>query len=97
MFTGITGERRVKNVKINGNPIDPEAHYKVAGTDYYLLMNGDGHTAFNGAERLDSAGTMDTQVLSDYITEKLGGVIGKEYSDLTGQDRIVIVEEKPEE
>ena len=97
MFTGITGERRVKNVKINGNPIDPEAHYKVAGTDYYLLMNGDGHTAFNGAERLDAAGTMDTQVLSDYITEKLGGVIGKEYSDLTGQDRIVIVEEKPEE
>ena len=97
MFTGIEGERRVKNVKVGGSPIDPEARYKVAGTDYYLLRNGDGHTAFDGDERLDAAGTLDTQILYDYITEKLGGVIGEEYSDLTGQDRIVIVEEKPSE
>ena len=97
MFTGVEGERRVKNVKIGGDPIDPEAYYKVAGTDYFLLMNGDGHTAFDGAERLDAGGTLDTQILSEYIIENLDGVIGEEYSDLTGQDRIVIVEEKPAE
>ena len=97
MFTGVEGERRVKNVKIGGDPIDPEAYYKVAGTDYFLLMNGDGHTAFDGAERLDAGGTLDTQILSGYIIENLDGVIGEEYSDPTGQDRIVIVEEKPAE
>ena len=94
MFTGLEGERRVKNVKVGGSPIDPEAHYKVAGTDYYLLMNGDGHTAFDGAERIDAGGMLDTQVLAEFITKELGGVIGEEYSDPTGQDRIVIVEEK---
>ena len=97
MFTGVAGERRVKNVKVNGAPIDPDALYKVAGNDYGLLNGGDGQTAFNGAERVDAGGLMDVQVLSDYITGELGGVIGKEYSDPTGQDRIVIVEEKPAE
>ena len=95
MFTGLEGERRVKNVKIGGSPIDPEAHYRVAGTDYYLLMNGDGHTAFDGAGRVDAGGMLDSQVLAGFITGELGGVIGEEYSDPTGQDRIVIVEEKP--
>ena len=97
MFTGVAGERRVKNVKVNGTPIDPDALYKVAGNDYWLLNGGDGQTAFNGAERVDAGGLMDVQVLSDYITGELGGVIGKEYSDPTGQGRIVIVEEKPAE
>ena len=60
-------------------------------------MAGDGHTAFDGSERLDAGGVLDTQMLSDYITGKLGGVIGKEYSDPSGTDRIVIVEEKPAE
>ena len=84
----------MKNVKVGGSPIDPEAHYKVAGTDYYLLMNGDGHTAFDGAERIDAGGMLDSQVLAGFIVNELGGVIGEEYSEPTGQDRIVIVEEK---
>ena len=29
------------------------------------------------------------------ITDALGGVVGAEYEDLTGQGRIVIVEEQP--
>ena len=38
---------------------------------------------------------IDNQVLIDYITEDLGGVIGEEYEDLTGAGRIVIVDEAP--
>jgi hypothetical protein len=38
---------------------------------------------------------LDNQVLIDYITETLGGVVGEEYADPYGQGRIVIVEEKP--
>ena len=97
MFTGVAGERRVKNVKVNGTPIDPDALYNVAGNDYWFLNGGDGQTAFNGAERVDAGGLLDVQLLVDYLTGELGGVIGKEYSDPTGQDRIVIVEEKPAE
>ena len=97
MFTGVAGERRVKNVKVNGTPIDPDALYKVAGNDYWFLNGGDGQTAFNGAERVDAGGMLDVQVLVDYLTRELDGVIGKEYSDPTGQGRIVIVEEKPAE
>ena len=97
MFTGVAGERRVRNVKVNGTPIDPDALYNVAGNDYWFLNGGDGQTAFNGAERVDAGGMLDVQVLVDYLTRELDGVIGKEYSDPTGQDRIVIVEEKPAE
>ena len=97
MFTGVAGERRVKNVKVNGTPIDPDALYNVAGNDYWFLNGGDGQTAFNGAERVDAGGLLDVQLLVDYLTGELGGVIGKEYSDPTGQGRIVIVEEKPAE
>ena len=94
MFTGVAGERRVKNVKVNGTPIDPDALYKVAGNDYWFLNGGDGQTAFKGAERVDAGGMLDVQVLVDYLTGELDGVIGKEYSDPTGQGRIVFVEEQ---
>ena len=97
MFTGVAGERRVRNVKVNGTPIDPDALYNVAGNDYWFLNGGDGQTAFKGAERVDAGGMLDVQVLVDYLTRELDGVIGKEYSDPTGQGRIVIVEEKPAE
>ena len=97
MSTGVAGERRVRNVKVNGTPIDPDALYNVAGNDYWFLNGGDGQTAFNGAERVDAGGMLDVQVLVDYLTRELDGVIGKEYSDPTGQGRIVIVEEKPAE
>ena len=95
MFTGITGERRVRNVMIGGEPVDPEAFYTLASTDYVVINNGDGLTAFDGAERLDDGGLLEHDVIIDYIQEDLGGTIGEEYSDPTGEDRIIIVEEEP--
>ena len=95
MFAGIEGERRVQNVLVDGKPIDPEATYTLASHDYMLLNNGDGYTMFDGAPLLQDRVKLDNQVLIDYITETLGGVIGEEYEELTGQGRIVIVEEKP--
>lgn len=95
MFVGIEGERRVKNVLVGGEPIDPEKTYTLASHDYMLLDAGDGFTMFAGAPLLQERVKLDNQVLSDYITENLGGVIGPEYETLTGQGRIVIVEEQP--
>ena len=95
MFAGIEGERRVKNVLVAGEPIDPEAIYTLASHNYMLLDHGDGYTMFDGAPLLQDSVKLDNQVLIDYITENLGGVIGEEYEDLTGQGRIVIFEEQP--
>ena len=95
MCAGFEGERRVQNVLVGGEPIDPAATYTLASHDYMLLNNGDGFTAFNGAKLLQDRVKLDNQVLIDYITENLGGVIGEQYEDLTGDGRIVIVEEKP--
>lgn len=80
---------------IQGEPIDPEKTYTLASHNYMLLNNGDGYTMFDGAPLLQDSVMLDNQVLINYITENLGGVIGEEYVDLTGQGRIVIVEEAP--
>ena len=95
MFAGIEGERRVKNVLINGEPIDPNATYTLASHDYMLLNGGDGYSMFAGCKVLQERVKLDNQVLIDYITETLGGSVGEEYDDPYGQGRIVIVEEKP--
>ena len=95
MCAGFEGERRVKNVKIGDEPLDPEKTYTLASHDYMLLNNGDGYTAFEGAKLLQDRVKLDNQVLIDYITENLGGEIGPEYEELTGEGRIVIIEEAP--
>ena len=95
LFTGVAGDRRVKNVLVNGEPIDPAGTYKLASHDYMLLSAGDGYAMFAGAPLLQDRVKLDNQVLIDYITESLGGVVGEEYEDLYGQGRIVIVDEQP--
>ena len=95
MFAGVDGERRVKNVLIGGEPLDPEKTYTLASHNYMLLDNGDGFTMFAGCKLLQNCVKLDNQVLIDYIIENLGGVVGEEYENLTGQGRIVIVTEAP--
>ena len=95
MFVGVEGERRVKNVLVGGEPIDPARTYTLASHNYLLLENGDGYTMFDGAPLLQDRVKLDNQVLIDYITETLNGMVSEAYEELTGQGRIVIVEEKP--
>ena len=92
MFAGVEGERRVKNVLIHGEPIDPAATYTLASHNYMLLNNGDGYTMFAGCNVLQDSVKLDNQVLMDYIMEDLGGVVGEQYEDPYGEGRIVIVE-----
>lgn len=86
----IEGQRRVENVLVAGKPIDKDAYYTVAGFNYVLTENGDGNTAFNGAEILQEDIKIDNQVLIDYIIDNLGGTIGEEYSNPYGDGRIKI-------
>ena len=92
-FDGVdeTMERRVRNVLVAGQPLDPEATYKLASHDYQLLDQGDGYTMFEGCNVLQKSVKLDNQVLIDYITGTLGGVVGEEYDNPYGQGRIVSV------
>lgn len=92
-FTGMEEgvERRVRNVLVAGEPIDPAKTYKVVSHDYQLLNNGDGYTMFAGAPVLQESVKLDNQVLIDYITGTLGGVVGEGYEEPYGQGRIVSV------
>ncbi len=91
MMTSIEGERRVRNVKVNGEPIDPAKTYTVAGLDYLLLNKGDGNTAFDGATLVKDGIKLDTQAIIEYISEDLNGSVGEEYSNPYGQGRITIL------
>ena len=95
MFVSVDGEYRVKNVMIGGEPIDLEKTYTLASHNYKLKQNGDGNTVFDGCTILQDEVKLDNQVLIDYITGTLGGVVGEEYANPYGQGRIVAVPEAP--
>jgi len=94
MFAGISGEYRVKNVMVGNEPLDKNKKYTVASSNYLLLEDGDGYVMFEGAALLQDSVKLDNQVLIDYLTGTLNGVVGSEYSNPYGTGRIVAVEEK---
>ncbi len=91
------GERRVKNIKIGGKAIDYDATYTLGGHNYMLLDFGDGFNMFEGSEKLLEAVAIDNQVLIDYITGDLGGVVKANsiYKNAYGEGRIKIYTSKP--
>ena len=94
LWTGMDGEYRVQNVMIGGEPLDLEKTYTLASHNYMLKNNGDGFAMFGGANILQDEVMLDNQVLINYITESLGGVIGEEYLDPYGEGRIIAVDEE---
>ena len=92
LFDHVAGERRVKNVTVAGEPIDPDKTYTVASVDYVLLLHGDGFTSFDGATLVADKIKKDDELLIDYIVDTLGGTIGEEYADPYGQGRITILQ-----
>ena len=92
MCTGIEGERRVQNVMVGGEALDPEKTYTLAGYDYQLRQQGDGYTAYDGAPVLQDNVKLDNQVLIDYIVDTLSGNVGGEYADPYGEGRITVLE-----
>ena len=91
-FGGISGERRVRNVLVGGEPIDPEKIYTIASTDYLLLQEGDGFNMFNGCPVLQEGSVIDNQVYIDYLSDTMGGIVSGDYADPTGDGRIVVLE-----
>ena len=93
MFAGVDDSkpRRVRSVMVGSEPLDPAKVYTLASHDYQLLNNGDGYTMYKGAKVLQESVKLDNQVLIDYITQTLGGVVGEGYDQPYGQGRIVSI------
>lgn len=103
-FVEVSGARRVSDVMVENRetgayePIDPDATYTLAGHNYMLKQGGDGFTMFgeDNIKLLLDETMVDNEVLIDYLTENLDGVIGEEYADPYGQGRITINNEPVE-
>ena len=92
MFVEVEGERRVKDVTVGGEPLDPEKTYTLASHNYKLKNCGDGYSMFADNVFLQDSVMIDNQVLINYIVDVLGGTVGEEYADPYGQGRITIIE-----
>ena len=83
-FVSIDGERRVSDVKINGEDVDPEKTYTLAITQY-LLTGGDGYTMFADAEIILDTMLVDNEMLIKYVEENLEGTIPEKYANPEGR------------
>ena len=89
-FQGVSGAYRVTDIKVGEEPLDVNRTYTVASHNYMLKSGGDGMVMFNGSKVVKDDVMVDVDVLSSYISEKLGGVVGEEYANPAGQGRIII-------
>lgn len=94
-FVGVSGEYRVKNVIVNGKPLELSEKYTLASHNYYLLSCGDGMTMFRDCSIVAKEILLDNQALIEYMTDNLGGTVGEEYSDPHGSGRITVIAEAP--
>lgn len=95
MFAGVEGEYRVKNVMVGGEPLELDKTYTLASHNYMLKNGGDGFSMFAGCKVLQDEVMLDNQVLINYITTVLDGVVGEAYANPYGEGRIIAVEEAP--
>lgn len=76
------------DVKVGGQPIDLGATYTVASHTFLLRDGGDGMSMFVDNDVVVDEGITDIQVLIDYVSQDLGGVIGAGYENAAGAGRI---------
>ena len=73
-FVSVDGERRVSDVKIGEEALDPEKEYTLTGTNY-VLTGGDGYMMFKDATNLTMTMLQENEAVMKYLEENLNGVI----------------------
>ncbi|MDR1772004.1 MAG: bifunctional metallophosphatase/5'-nucleotidase [Hungatella sp.] len=89
-FVKVNGAYRVSDIMVGGAPLDVNKTYTVASHNYMLKSGGDGMTMFKGSKVIRDDVMTDVDLLSTYIRSNLGGNVGSDYVNLTGQGRITI-------
>ena len=84
LFINVTGERRITEVKVNGETLDPNKNYSVVLFEF-LAKGGDGYEMFNKYDTVKEGLATDTEPLSDYIKNDLNGAIPESYSQTQGR------------
>ena len=84
-FIGVEGEYRVKNVTVNGEPLDLNKIYTLATNNYIIKNGGDGYNMFLDNELILDSISLDNAALITYMNDFLGGVIGEEYAEPQGR------------
>ena len=87
-FVEVKGERRIKDVKVDGRPIDLQKTYKVGGTSYILKDGGNGMVMFNGCNMLLDAVMTDVDAIMEYIQNHLDAKVKEGYENPYGTGRI---------
>ena len=90
-FVRIAGAYRVKDVMVNGVPLDPTEDYTVIGTSYIMRNGGNGMTMFEDSPILLDSALSEVESIAAYIEEQ-GGIISTGYENPTGAGRITIIE-----
>ena len=85
MFVEVDGERRVKDVMVGDEPIDPDATYTLASHNYMLKQGGDGFNMFMNDKLIVDESMPDNQVLITYIVDHLDGVVPADYAEPQGR------------
>jgi 2',3'-cyclic-nucleotide 2'-phosphodiesterase (5'-nucleotidase family) len=93
-FTGVSGEYRVKDVKINGEPIDLRRTYTASSLDYLLTDGGDGFPFSGQCEIYSISDELYNDLIQRYIIEELNGKIPETYQNPGGLGRIRIINSK---
>ncbi|MBR5309932.1 MAG: bifunctional metallophosphatase/5'-nucleotidase, partial [Oscillospiraceae bacterium] len=86
VWTGApTGEYKVRNVMIGGQPLDVTKEYNLAGYNYTLRDLGDGFAMFGGAVNVLDYVMEDYLVLANYVKSFENGVVPSEYAQPQGR------------
>ena len=84
-FVNVTGERRVSNVKINGEDLNLTRIYNVSLLNFQA-SGGDGYSMFVDKEVYYESTFTDTDTFIFYIIHTLNGIIPPEYKEV--QNRV---------
>lgn len=89
-FVEVKGERRVKDVKINGKPIDLNGKYTIGGSTYVLKDGGNGLVMFKQSKLLKDGIMTDVDAIMEYVQNHLNAKIKEGYENPYGAGRITI-------
>ena len=89
-FVEVKGERRVKDVMINGKPINLNGKYTVGGTPYVLKDGGHGLVMFKQSRLLKDGIMTDVDAIMEYVQNHLNAKVNEGYENPYGAGRITI-------
>lgn len=91
VFVKVDGERRVYDVYVGNEKLDPQKNYSISSRGF-LLGGGDGYSMFTSYDVAQNSIKIENQALSDFIKIDLKGVIPEKYKEVEG--RIIKTEGK---